>query len=237
METIDTKEYKGYTIEIYADSDSAQMLYDEYIDNSDGHLDYFTTVGAWGDYNLFDHEQKYMGERLEYATYFNDQYNVLEPTEYELTDNEIDRVIKWVEKNIIMLPIYVYEHSGIALSTGGFSCPWDSGQAGFIYTDKKRAREWLGVKSITKQVEKKIIEMLSRQVAYMNDLAQGNVYGFVWDFGGCGGYVGDSFDDMYREAQTEIDYYIEQETKKHVEERKVQIKKHVPLQYRQALTN
>lgn len=35
------------------------------------------------------------------------------------------------------LPLYIYEHSGITMNVGGFSCPWDSGQAGWIYTTKE----------------------------------------------------------------------------------------------------
>ena len=31
-----------------------------------------------------------------------------------------------------MLPVYLYDHSGITLKTSPFSCPWDSGMVGFI---------------------------------------------------------------------------------------------------------
>lgn len=32
-----------------------------------------------------------------------------------------------------LLPLYLYDHSGITMSTGAFSCNWDSGQVGWIY--------------------------------------------------------------------------------------------------------
>lgn len=32
-----------------------------------------------------------------------------------------------------ILPLYLYDHSGITMNTTGFSCPWDSGRVGFIF--------------------------------------------------------------------------------------------------------
>jgi hypothetical protein len=32
-----------------------------------------------------------------------------------------------------ILPIYLYDHSGLYIRTTPFSCPWDSGQIGFIF--------------------------------------------------------------------------------------------------------
>jgi hypothetical protein len=46
----------------------------------------------------------------------------------------------------IVLPVYMYDHSGTALSTTPFSCRWDSGQVGYIYVDytdiRKVYPEW-----------------------------------------------------------------------------------------------
>ena len=35
----------------------------------------------------------------------------------------------------VILSLYLYDHSGITMNTTGFSCPWDSGQVGWIYAD------------------------------------------------------------------------------------------------------
>lgn len=32
-----------------------------------------------------------------------------------------------------MLPLYLYDHSGLTMRTAPFACPWDSGLVGFIY--------------------------------------------------------------------------------------------------------
>lgn len=42
---------------------------------------------------------------------------------------------------VAMLPLYLYDHSGITMSTGPFSCPWDSGQVGWIYLSKEKTFE------------------------------------------------------------------------------------------------
>jgi hypothetical protein len=37
---------------------------------------------------------------------------------------------------VVILPLYLYDHSGITIATKPFSCPWDSGQVGFVYMTK-----------------------------------------------------------------------------------------------------
>ena len=42
------------------------------------------------------------------------------------------------EGDIFILPVYKYEHSGVAYQTTPFSCPWDSGQVGYIFVTKEK---------------------------------------------------------------------------------------------------
>ena len=46
--------------------------------------------------------------------------------------------------NVVYLPLYLYDHSGITISTSPFNCSWDSGQVGWIYCTKKRFLEETG---------------------------------------------------------------------------------------------
>jgi hypothetical protein len=39
---------------------------------------------------------------------------------------------------LAVLPLYLYDHSGITISTGAFSCIWDSGQVGWAYITRDR---------------------------------------------------------------------------------------------------
>ena len=48
-----------------------------------------------------------------------------------------------------MLPLYLYDHSGITMRTAAFSCPWDSGQVGFIFCSLDKAKESQMLKSAT----------------------------------------------------------------------------------------
>jgi hypothetical protein len=41
--------------------------------------------------------------------------------------------------DVISLPVYMYDHSGITINTTGFSCPWDSGKVGVVYVYKDAA--------------------------------------------------------------------------------------------------
>ncbi len=38
------------------------------------------------------------------------------------------------------------------MNTTGFSCPWDSGQVGWVFVSKKKVREEYGVKRITESL-------------------------------------------------------------------------------------
>ena len=59
----------------------------------------------------------------------------------EMTSEEVWTAL---EKDYVILPLYLYDHSGISMSTGAFSCPWDSGRVGYIYVSLEDAKkEWI----------------------------------------------------------------------------------------------
>jgi hypothetical protein len=66
------------------------------------------------------------------------------------------------------LPIYMYEHGGIAVSTKPFSCRWDSGQIGFIFVSKEKLRKEYGVKRITASLVSKATCRLITEVELYN---------------------------------------------------------------------
>jgi hypothetical protein len=47
--------------------------------------------------------------------------------------------------------LYLYDHGGITISTGPFSCPRDSGQVGFIYASHKQIRDHFGWKRLKRR--------------------------------------------------------------------------------------
>lgn len=73
------------------------------------------------------------------------------------------------------LPVYKFEHSGIAYNTGGFSCPWDSGQFGYIYISKEDAAkcDW-DINS-----EEKANRYMEGVIETWSQWASGEVYGYI----------------------------------------------------------
>jgi len=99
-------------------------------------------------------------------------------------------------KDYISLPVYVYIHSGIALNTTGFSCPWDSGMSGIIYVSKDRVREDFKKKLISKKLYNIVLDILKSEVDVYGKYLNGEVYGYeiINDDGdvvdSCYGYYG-----------------------------------------------
>jgi hypothetical protein len=70
-----------------------------------------------------------------------------EGEDYDLIDEEIEKLDYTTTRNItnikiknfILIPVYIYEHSGIRLSSEPFSCSWDSGLYGIFLINKKHS--------------------------------------------------------------------------------------------------
>ena len=65
-----------------------------------------------------------------------DEQNYYGKHNYNSWDELKNDILEWENVETI-LPVYIYDHSGIALSTNSFSCSFDSGQIGFIYATKE----------------------------------------------------------------------------------------------------
>lgn len=81
-------------------------------------------------------------------------------------------------KGGVILPLYLYDHSGITMSTGPFSCPWDSGQVGYIYATREMICKEYGCKRITKQTREKVEKCLESEVKTYDDYLTGQIYSF-----------------------------------------------------------
>ena len=161
-----------------------------------------------------------------------------------LTKSDETRIRNWIEKHVIMLPLYLYDHGGIAMKTTGFRCSWDSGQVGWIYVTRERVRNEYGVARISKELQSIVQDRLRAEVAVYNDYLTGNVYGFkipaiespdnsCWGFNGYN-HETSGLLDMARDT---IDGHIANVTRSHVAQRKAQIKKRAPLERRESLAD
>lgn len=94
-----------------------------------------------------------------------------------------DYLIK--QKNaVIVLPLYIYDHSGITMKVGGFTRAevhypeWDSMQVGYIYVTKDTIRKWYEQKQVTKYLLKKAENQLRAEVEIYDQYLTGDVYGY-----------------------------------------------------------
>ena len=78
----------------------------------------------------------------------------------------------------IILPLYMYDHSGITVSTQPFNCQWDSGQVGWVFITKETIRNEYSVKHITKSVLQKALTVLLGEVEVYDQYLQGEIYSF-----------------------------------------------------------
>ncbi|NQT91474.1 MAG: hypothetical protein HQ559_01840 [Lentisphaerae bacterium] len=88
---------------------------------------------------------------------------------------------KAIDKHTVMLPLHLYDHGGITMSTGGFSCPWDSGQVGFIYISREDVLKEgpRAGKRITKGLRDWAVELLKGEVKEYDQYLTGDVWGFI----------------------------------------------------------
>lgn len=71
--------------------------------------------------------------------------------------------------SLYCLPIYMYDHGGITISTSPFQCSWDSGQVGVIYMPRK-------VIDDNHFDDEKAIKILESEVETYNQYLTGDVY-------------------------------------------------------------
>lgn len=179
-----TEEYKGYNIII---------KYDEEPFNPRTYDNIGKMICFHGRYDIGD----------------NHNYN---HKDYSGWDEMREQLIKDF-KNEVILPLYLYDHSGITMSTQPFSCRWDSGQVGFIIVDREMLLACRGVKKITKQEREKLFEYLRNEVEEYDDYLTGNAFGYVIEdedeeeIDSCWGYLGDS-DYALNEAKSIIDHLV-----------------------------
>lgn len=86
-----------------------------------------------------------------------------------------EAIEKWIRANLCILPLYLFDHSGITMNTSGFSCGWDSGQVGYIYVTKET---WL--KEHDRDfVQEEAVKYLKAEVETYDQYLTGDVYGKV----------------------------------------------------------
>ena len=149
------------TLKIYYDSDA---------ENPREFAEYDSVIAYKSQYTL--------GEEIipEPIDWLEEKLNVRK--KYEYSNARLAELEAIFFDRFIAKRIYLYEHSGLAVSTSPFSNKWDSGQVGYIYITKEKVRDNYNVKKVGKKVKELVLENLEAQVEVLNHYVSGDVFGF-----------------------------------------------------------
>jgi hypothetical protein len=170
------------------------------------------TIEIWQDE---DSESPREWDNLGTMVCFHHRYNLGDKHGYEWLGDwgALLDEIRAAEGPILWLPVYMYDHSGIGLSTDDshypFNCPWDAGRLGIIYVTEKRAESEFSPALMD------VVERASRvkgipraEVETYSQYLGGEVYGFTVTCGeeedSCGGFIG--YDYCLQEAKEAAEY-------------------------------
>ncbi len=105
----------------------------------------------------------------------------------------------------IVLPLYLYDHSGITISLSPFSCPWDSGQVGFVIIRRQKMLSEFGAKKFFSLLKKRAHDIAEAEVQTYDQFLRGEIYGYQIDKDGdsCWGFYGQ--EGCMEEAKSIVD--------------------------------
>lgn len=86
--------------------------------------------------------------------------------------SEIEKQLKEDMDIAYILPVSMYDHSGLAFNIGEPTCRWDSGRVGFIFITREQLKKFWGWRYVTKRRANKLYDackgMLRDYGDYMN---------------------------------------------------------------------
>lgn len=172
-------EYKGYTIII--DQDPEPMNPRTEYDNAT------TMVCFHNRYDLGDEDHGFSSS--DYNSWFQMEIGIR---------NRYDGQIA------ALLPVYMYDHSGLTIKTTPFECPWDSGQIGFVFMTHEQAWDCWGPHWEPEQCRRVCVQEVEAYDKYL----RGDICCFIIEKDGeqvdsCFGF--DDVDYCLQEAKNHVD--------------------------------
>lgn len=114
----------------------------------------------------------------------------------------------------VILPIYMYSHGGETINTTGFSCPWDSGQVGWIFATTEDICKEYNCKRVNPAIRRRVEQILGGEIENYDQHIRGEVYRYVLfdktgnEVDACWGIYG--FDYVKEEVNSLIDWHAQQ---------------------------
>ena len=122
---------------------------------------------------------------------------IIEPSETLVTGGTVSACTAIYTNEVIECD----PNSGVTINTKGYSCPWDSGQVGYIWVSKEKRRNEYSISRVTSKWVDKIEEYLNNEIETFAQYIEGDVYSFSveeWDpTPGVGWVVTDSCAGFY----------------------------------------
>lgn len=191
MTTVETIDYKGYTIEITLD----ELIESPRDWDNLCELHVMSNRHFGGDFN---HTKEEMDSVYEEAKRNND---IIFP------------LYAYVHGGVV-LSIGEDGQNPFYDKVSPYHAHFDSAQTGFAIVSRKRALEEFGNKKLTKKIKEHVKKITEAEINTFNDYMNGSVYAFsIKDKDGefvdsCGGFIGD-IDYIIQEAKDNIDYLTE----------------------------
>ena len=101
----------------------------------------------------------------------------------------VKRLEAALDRHYLIRTLYLYDHSGITISMGGFSCSWDSGPVGYIVMPLAKAEENWSVKGwdapvtypdgSAKTLRERSLDLMRGEVETYDQYLTGDVWGYV----------------------------------------------------------
>jgi hypothetical protein len=155
-------------------------------------------------------------EHFGHMIFFHRKYNFGD--DHKFTPETLKQFIQ--KQGVVSLPVYMYDHSGITIRTYPFSCPWDSGQIGYIYATADDIKENYNVKKVREHHRVKAEKLLEQEIEHLDHILRGDVYGYIVEkevvkcescketelehIDSCWGFVGE-FDYCLNEVRSVVD--------------------------------
>jgi len=144
--------------------------------------------------------------------------------------------------NPLILPLYLYDHSGITISTSPFSCQWDSGSVGIVICSREKILKAFDSKRYTKKIAEKAIACIVSEVEEYDKYLRGEAYGYrisvnttgsinnAETVDSCWGFTDEEY--AISEAKSVIDHLCKKSLLERVSKLKSYIRNRVPLHKR-----
>jgi hypothetical protein len=132
-----------------------------------------------------------------------------------MEEMEDEQLLEIISKHAVILPLYIYDHSGITMNTTGFSCQWDSGQVGWTYATHSEIEKEYGRLDLERAEN-----LLKGEVEIYDQYLTGDIYYFTLEdadgniVDSCGGFYGLDY------IVEEISSYINEEYQDLIDELK-----------------